>query len=660
MPTLIVTILFFWSLWSSGVPSFPRAQERTGFTPTSCGEDAPTSRPTECGDVLLPLYPDQPERNQWVKLPIMIVQARTQPATQPPLYLLQGGPGGNSIETFSYYVDENPDYLPNDRDIVFYEPRGNRNATPSLECSEFDALTLAYLTRPQADAEYARDAAQAWQQCTTRLKADGIDLNAFNSITMAADVIGVADALGHDTIHLYGVSYGSLVAQHVARTYPDRLETLLLDGVVPPHVNWSAQVALSSDNSLKAMFADCEQDSACASAYPNLRQRYVALVDALNANPISLQLFDFTTGETHDAIFDGDDLAGIFFQLMYDDSMVATVPMFIAQIEQGDYTALKDLASVIIFYDSTSEGMYASTVCSERNLATAADYALPTDPVLPTDPQDITDDVTASQDRCAAFAPQLIPAQYRTPLKSDIPTLLVSGRFDPITPAAYGDAATVNLSRSTHMVFSNASHGSMFGNECAASLARALMQNPDQPLDTSCVAEQRFTFQTPENTIPTTFLYRSMLGDEATLTQVYLLAFIWMVTLAVWPIRIIRFVAALIRGTSISTAQQVLYIAQLFWGLAGAVLIGYLGYIAFDLVGDNFGSVTRFGIPLTYSGLRAILWLHVVAVVAVVASWGVVLKQQTQSVMSAALTAVFVLSGIGMLVILALNGLYHF
>jgi pimeloyl-ACP methyl ester carboxylesterase len=659
MPVSII-VLFFWSLWSSGFIPLPRAEERTGYTPTNCGEDAPTSRPVECGEVFLPLYPDQPERNEWVKLPIMIVQARTQPATQPPLYMLQGGPGGDTIETFTYYVDKNPDYLPNDRDIVFYEPRGNRNATPSLECSEFDALTIAYLTRPQADAEYARDAAQAWQQCTTRLKADGIDLSAFNSVTMAADVIGVADALGHETINLYGVSYGTLVAQHVARIYPDRLETLLLDGVVPPHVNWSAHVALSSDDSLKAMFADCEKDPACQSAYPNLRQRYVALVEAFTANPVSLQLYNFVTGETHDAIIDGDDLSGIVFQLMYDDSFVGTVPLFIAQLERGDYTALKDLTSVILFYDSISDGMYASTVCSERSLATAAEYALPTDPVLPNDPQDITDNMTANQERCAAFSAQLVPAAYRTPLASDIPTLLVSGRFDPITPAAFGDAAIVELRRGTHVVLSNASHGSMFSNACAASLARTLMQNPDLVLDTGCVAEQTFVFQTPANTIPTSFLYRSMSGEETALTQVYILAVIWMIALVVWPIRIIRAVVALIRGTPSTATQRILYVAQLFWGLVSALLIGYLVYIAFDLVGDNYGAITRFGIPLTYTGIQTILWLNILSLLLLVASWALVLRQRTQPLAGHIFTALCVGSGVAAVVILALNGLYGF
>jgi hypothetical protein len=293
-------------------------------------------------------------------------------------------------------------------------------------------------------------------------------------------------------------------------------------------------------------------------------------------------------------------------------------------------------------------------------LATATDYVFPTDPVVPTKPEDITDEIAANQARCAAFAPQLVPDEFRTPLASDIPTLLVSGRFDPITPASFGDAAAVELSRGTHIVLNNASHGSMFSNTCAASLALALMQNPDQPLDTSCVAEQTFVFQTPANAIPTTFIYRSISGDAATLNSVYVLLAAWLVALVVWPVRIIRALVALVRDTTQISTHRTLFVAQLVWGAVVSVLIGYLVYIAFDLIANNYGAIIRFGIPLTYTGIQSLLWLSVLSLILVVASWAIVLKQRTLSRAGHVFTAFCVGSGITTIVVLALNGLYGF
>ena len=50
------------------------------------------------------------------------------------------------------------------------------------------------------------------------------------------DLDDVRAALGYQQIDLYGVSYGTRVAQHYMRRYPERVRAAVLDGVVPPEL----------------------------------------------------------------------------------------------------------------------------------------------------------------------------------------------------------------------------------------------------------------------------------------------------------------------------------------------------------------------------------------------------------------------------------------
>ena len=101
----------------------------------------------------------------------------------------------------------------------------------------------------------------------------GIDLAAYNSVENAADIVAVADALGYEDIDLYGGSYGSLLAQHVMRDYPDRVRSVVLDAVSPlRHAPNMLNKAHSADRSLRLLFEQCQADSACNEAVPDLEQ----------------------------------------------------------------------------------------------------------------------------------------------------------------------------------------------------------------------------------------------------------------------------------------------------------------------------------------------------------------------------------------------------
>jgi hypothetical protein len=84
-----------------------------------------------------------------------------------------------------------------------------------------------------------------------------------------------------------------------------------------------------------------------------------------------------------------------------------------------------------------------------------------------------------------------VPADFHQPLTTDIPALLVSGPYDPVTPPRWAEAVAAHLSHSLHVVIPDAHHGGggLAHPECYGGLAAKFIERgTTEGLDTSCVA----------------------------------------------------------------------------------------------------------------------------------------------------------------------------
>ncbi|MEZ5165426.1 MAG: alpha/beta hydrolase [Acidimicrobiales bacterium] len=71
---------------------------------------------------------------------------------------------------------------------------------------------------------------------------------------------------------------------------------------------------------------------------------------------------------------------------------------------------------------------------------------------------------------------------------SAVPALLLSGAFDPVTPAANAEHAGATLEQSTAVVQAGRGHGIWYGDDCIASIVTAFVAAPSAPPDTACAA----------------------------------------------------------------------------------------------------------------------------------------------------------------------------
>jgi pimeloyl-ACP methyl ester carboxylesterase len=557
----------------------------------------------------LPLYADASKPGT-VELPIMIVRSTT-PTKNLPLFLLQGGPGGDTIETFQFLVKKPHSTLPTDRDLVFFEQRGTTNAKPSLDCPEIYDQMITLLAKKVSRAEQLTYNKTAWQACRDRLRNAGIDVGAFNSQQNADDIAAIAVALNYPQIDLYGVSYGTLLAQHVVRRHPTLVRALILDSVVPMHQNVNLWYRNSGDQAIRNGFADCAADIACARDYPDIQNEYIALVKKFNENPLFLDLYDHTSGKNYRSRIDGDSLAGFVFQMHYDEELVTYLPMLIHQISRGNYTTLTTLASFFVFEDSMSEGMQASTTCSEEVMPKASDFHLPTQSLLPIRPEDVAFDAADETQWCAIAAVPHLDASVNQALQSNVPTLVLSGRYDPITPAQFGDAVLPGLPNSRHIVFASTAHGSFVANACASQIGVAFLDNPQRKwteLSAICDINQKATFATSQTIRQTSFIYQLLQGAPTTMPWLYLIVAVSCLLSSVFIIRPLKMLYKTVRGISTPPMVQQLHWAELIASISALGVVSYLTYIAVDssLNMDGYGII--FGIPTAYNGLPVLIY----------------------------------------------------
>jgi pimeloyl-ACP methyl ester carboxylesterase len=71
---------------------------------------------------------------------------------------------------------------------------------------------------------------------------------------------------------------------------------------------------------------------------------------------------------------------------------------------------------------------------------------------------------------------------------SAIPTLVLTGEFDPITPPAWGHMVAGNLENSFIFDIPAIGHGAVFSDDCPASIAEAFVQDPQQEPPNWCIA----------------------------------------------------------------------------------------------------------------------------------------------------------------------------
>ena len=217
---------------------------------------------------------------------------------------------------------------------------------------------------------------------------------------------------------------------------------------------------------------------ACNSSYPNLRAVFYQLVDQLNASPVSITAS--VGGTAYPVQLDGSLLIDVLFVGLYNPVVTASMPRMIYDISQGNYDILQE--RLTLYFDTSSAlGMQMAVQCAEEFPFNAVEEAFAA--AEGTSPQ-IASFYPASVRplfaACSEWTTVAPDPRENQPVSSDVPTLILAGDHDPITPPDWGRMVAQNLSRVYFHEFPGHGHWVTRSSDCALSMALAFWNDPTQ------------------------------------------------------------------------------------------------------------------------------------------------------------------------------------
>jgi pimeloyl-ACP methyl ester carboxylesterase len=475
-----------------------------GFHAGECPFEVLEGEEITCGYLTVPENRADPE-GATIDLAVAVLPATGMRPRNDPILYLEGGPGGSALADPDFWL-ESP--LLTSRDVILLDQRGTGYSFPTLDCPEVDAFDAG------EETGYA-DTIEATAACRDRLTLDGVDLAQYNSAASAADVEDLRLALGVEQWNLYGVSYGTRLALTVMRDYPNGIRSVILDSVYPPNSNGYTEDPLNSITAIETLIEGCEQDAECDANFPDLMQRFYAVVEDLNTEPVEIDGVTTT----------GDDLVNFLFNSLYDSALIPYLPLVIFAAAEEDYepwSVLDQYANGEEFgavrsapaeeprqddeppvNDADAQGMFYSVECNESVSFIDREEA---EELVEEYPTAITEGLLEGLDEMIAIC-ELWGAGEADTIESDavyseIPTLIVAGEYDPITPARWGQLSGETLPNSVYVEMQRGGHGVTFDDECGARVVRAFLNRPERRPNASCMEDEYYPFVYDKDELP--------------------------------------------------------------------------------------------------------------------------------------------------------------
>lgn len=383
-----------------------------------------------------------------IPMQIVIYPATGDQPVADPIFQFTGGPGMGAAEFAGYIIGSDTPF--NDqRDIVYIDQRGTGGSN-GLKCKPTgDATALSTWLDDMFPPDYV-------DRCREALSKRA-DLSLYTTPIAMDDINEVRAALGYDQINITGGSYGTRACLTYMDRHGETVRTSILAGVAPSFMAIPETFAEETERALQAAIRDCQADPTCHKTFPNLAENVQKIRSQLAEKPVVMTVTNPLTKAPEEVTYGLNSLLTFTRAMLYTTYRTKFLPLRYQQMAAGDFEMMIIESALYArgINNAVAEGMYLSVTCSEDdphyNYAEAAQGAKGT----------FLGDYRIAQQRraCDRWVRSNLPAGFFEPVTSHIPTVILSGEWDPVTPPHWGDEAAVNLSNATHIVVPYAAHG---------------------------------------------------------------------------------------------------------------------------------------------------------------------------------------------------------
>jgi pimeloyl-ACP methyl ester carboxylesterase len=438
----------------------------------------------KCGTLEVPENYQKPAGDK-IAINFAVLPAIDDSEYKTPLMFLAGGPGQAAVE-LATGLNRVFSEVRKTRDIILVDQRGTGESS-ALSC-EFESVDNVYSTLPDAlNTQEVLD-------CVAQFKGDVTQYNSENAIR---DFDGIRSALGHEKLNIYGGSYGTRAGLIFMRMFPESLESVVLDSVGPVEVP-IGMFGQSGARSFNLLIDNCKSSDSCHKAFPDLAEEFQSVKARLAKEPVRIKILHPRLGTPTTLVLDDTKFTGNLRFQLYGMEGRSMVPLVIHQAFLGNYQPLIGLMARTEGEQLVYTGLLFNIVCNEDIPKLSVE-----DKAADANNNFDGNDSHLAWDMVCPFFPEYRPSEdFYQSVTADIPTLILSGNLDPVTPPSNGEYSAKSLPNSHHIVVENASH-TVAMSTCANDIVNEfLTSKTPKKLDESCLKDiPQETFMTSVNGI---------------------------------------------------------------------------------------------------------------------------------------------------------------
>ncbi|MBG6063628.1 pimeloyl-ACP methyl ester carboxylesterase [Flavobacterium sp. CG_9.1] len=540
-----------------------------------------------------------------VKMAVAILKSTSKKTDSNPVIFISGGPGGSGIRGIWNWLNHP---LRENSDIVLVDVRGTGNSLPKF-CPDLGKKFLEILAKNQNSGQDEQQKIIAAMSCRQDLLNRDIDLNAYNSKSIAKDLNALKNALKYKNWNVYGVSYGTYTAQVYANDFSDDIKSLILDSSISDISQYYNHNTSNYINSLKKVFEACKNDPNCNKQYQNLESTYYATIEKLEKNPITVKV-DKKKISSGEFTYNVEDFKVSIQQALYHKQLIEVLPLLITEFNKGNKSTLSSLVAAFSGALGLDYGAYYCVTCNE---------AIPNNSISEFDNDALkykklkgglsfykSDFSVCDKWNLGTTSSSKTLNDLSNLFTLTSPVLVFSGGFDPITPASNGKITNGKFKNSFLVNVPSLGHGPSFA---GSEIVNKFINNPNQKPNTneieSLESDEKNHFVTDIK------INRGILNFCDSLKEFNLLFFApFFIAIIILLISIFNFCYTLIKNRKVSMQNKLMKLVIVITSVLGLFTIVELVLAINNTAQDNF-YILAFGLPNQFSYLFILQWFFI-------------------------------------------------